>query len=221
MVTNAFLNTNSERSEQSTAKARFSDPIRSVRLILRKFSLPFPQHGTGKFLSPRGDYTFGQLDYDYGAGPLFPRISLAALRYGQNALFDPGATNQLNIEATVRYQPTSLFQTQFDYTKRRLVRNDTELVEFDDNIFSSRSVYQFTRNTFARLWIDYSTLKNRIRPQLVLGWTPIPGTALYAGYNDDINYNGYNPINGRFEPGFRGNGRTFFIKASYLFRKSF
>jgi hypothetical protein len=54
-----------------------------------------------------------------------------------------------------------------------------------------------------------------------VGWTPSPGTALYAGYNDDFNYNGYNPYIRLAEPGFRSNGRTLFIKALYLFRKSF
>jgi hypothetical protein len=102
-----------------------------------------------------------------------------------------------------------------------MVRHDTGLVAFDDNLFSSRSTYQFTRTTFARIRIDYSTLNRRIRPQIVAGWTPSPCTALYIGYNDDINYNGYNPFTRAHEPGFRGNGRTFFIKASYLFRKSF
>lgn len=76
-------------------------------------------------------------------------------------------------------------------------------------------------NTFARLRIDYSTISTRVRPQFVVGWTPSPGTALYAGYNDDFNRNGFNPFTGDLEPGFRSNGRTFFIKASYLFRKSF
>ncbi|HSK70053.1 MAG TPA: carbohydrate binding family 9 domain-containing protein [Pyrinomonadaceae bacterium] len=166
-------------------------------------------------------YTFGQLDYDLGAGPDFPRVSPAALLLGQDAPFDPGEGNQLTIESNVRYQPTTAFQTQLNYTKRRLVRNDTGLVAFDDNLFSSRSIYQFTRNTFARLRLDYSTLNKRIRPQFVLGWTPNPGTALYVGYNDDINYNSYNPFTRQFEPGFRGNGRTFFIKAAYLFRRSF
>lgn len=166
-------------------------------------------------------YTFGQLDYDLGAGPNFPRVSPAALLLGQDAPFDPGAGNQLTVESNIRYQPTTAFQTQLNYTKRRLVRNDTGLVAFDDNLFSSRSIYQFTRNTFARLRLDYSTLNSRVRPQFVLGWTPNPGTAVYLGYNDDINYNGYNPFTGLREPGFRGNGRTFFIKASYLFRKSF
>lgn len=167
------------------------------------------------------DYTQGQMDYDLGAGRDFPRVSAAALAFGQAAPFDPGPGNQLFIESSFQYQPTTAFQTQLNYNKVRLVRNDTGRVAFDDNIFSSRSTYQFTRDIFARLRIDYSTLSNRVRPQLVFGWTPSPGTAIYAGYNDDFNYNGYNPFNRRFEPGFRSNGRTFFIKASYLFKRNF
>jgi hypothetical protein len=167
------------------------------------------------------DYTSGIMEYDFGAGPDFPRVSRAALEFGQNAPLDPGPGKQLTLQATIRYQPTTAFQTQLDYSKKRLVRNDTSLVAFDENLFSSRSTYQFTRNTFARLRLDYSTLNKHIRPQLVVGWTPNPGTALYVGYTDDVSYNGFNPYTGRFEPGFRGNGRTFFIKASYLFRKSF
>jgi hypothetical protein len=61
--------------------------------------------------------------------------------------------------------------------------------------------------------IDYSPLRQRIQPQFVLGWTPSSGTALYAGYNDDISYRGFNPYMGTLESGFRGKGHTFFIKA--------
>ena len=32
--------------------------------------------------------------------------------------------------------------------------------------------------------------------------------------------NAFNPFTGQFEPGLRRNGRTFFIKVSYLFRRS-
>jgi len=178
--------------------------------------------------------TKGQLDYDLGNGRGFPRVSPGFLAYQEqcesnplicNTLpapgFDPGAGDQLYIESSFRYQPTSAWQAQLNYNKVRLVRDDTGRTAFDDNIFSVRSTYQFTRDIFTRLRLDYSTLSGRLRPQLVFGWTPSPGTALYAGYNDDLNYNGYNPFNGQLEPGFRGNGRTFFIKASYLFRKSF
>ena len=38
---------------------------------------------------------------------------------------------------------------------------------------------------------------------------------------EDLVRNGFNPFTGQLEPGFRRNGRTFFIKMSYLFRRSF
>ncbi|HLA94453.1 MAG TPA: carbohydrate binding family 9 domain-containing protein [Pyrinomonadaceae bacterium] len=180
------------------------------------------------------DYTDGQMEYDFGAGPKFSRVSQAFVDYLAQCAADtvacqtlpipgkdPGPGNQLTVEATIRYQPVTAFSTQLNYTKRRMIRHDTKKLAFDDNLFSWRSTYQFTRNTFARLRLDYSTLDLRIRPQFVAGWTPNPGTALYIGYNDDYNYNGYNPYTRIREPGFQGNGRTFFIKASYLFRKSF
>ena len=173
------------------------------------------------------DYTAGSMEYDFGAGPRFPRVSRAAIDFNSSKL-DPGPGDLLTIESTIRYQPTTALQTQMNYTKRRMVRHDTNLLAFDDNLFSWRTVYQFSRNTFARLRTDFSTLDRRVRPQFVLGWTPSPGTALYLGYNDDVNYNGFNPLNrnfdqGRhsFERGIHSNGRTFFIKASYLFKRSF
>ena len=57
--------------------------------------------------------------------------------------------------------------------------------------------------------------------QFLFEWTPNPGTAFYAGYNDDVNRDGFSPVSGLYEPGFRRNGRTFFVKMSYLFRQSF
>jgi hypothetical protein len=108
-----------------------------------------------------------------------------------------------------------------DYTKQRLRRNDTGLLAFDENIFSFRATYQFTRFLFLRARADYDTLESSVRGQLLFGYTPNPGTALYIGYNDDTSRNGFNPFTGQLEPGFRRNGRTFFVKVSYLIRKSF
>ncbi|PYT00815.1 MAG: hypothetical protein DMF63_05780 [Acidobacteria bacterium] len=223
----AFAGTSGERGAKFTAVQSFIE------------STPTKQWYVNVFM----DYTWGIMEYDFGASPDFPRVSQAFVDYQEQCGatpelclphppkppaiqvpgLDPGPGDQLTIESTIRYQPTTAFQTQLNYTKRRLVRHDTGLVAFDDNLFSSRSIYQFTRNTFARLRLDYSTLNRRVRPQLVFGWTPNPGTAFYVGYNDDIGYNSYNPYIRPVvqESGFRSNGRTFFIKASYLFRKSF
>jgi hypothetical protein len=159
-------------------------------------------------------------DFDFGAGSKFPRVSPAALA-DPNAALDPGPGTSLDINAGVSYQPTNELRTSLDYTKSRLRRNDTGLLAFDENIFSFRSTYQFTRFIFARARVDYDMLASNVRGQFLFGYTPNPGTSFYVGYNDDLNRNGFNPFTGQLEPGFRRNGRTFFIKMSYLFRHSF
>jgi hypothetical protein len=163
----------------------------------------------------------GVLDFDFGAGPRFPRVSPAALRLGQDAPRDPGAGNEWFMFAEFAHQPTDELRLSLNYNKARLTRRDTGRVAFDDNIFSLRGSYQFTRFWFARARADYTTLGANVRAQFLLGWTPNPGTTFFVGYNDDLNRHGFNPFTGEPESGFRRNGRLFFIKASYLFRRSF
>jgi hypothetical protein len=169
----------------------------------------------------------GAVDYDFGAGPRYPRVSpaylawVAASRVGPEPALDPGPGRQLDIEAGFEYKPINPLRITLDYTKSKLTRNDNELVAFNTNIFTLRSTYQFTRFAFVRARWDYDTLRANAAGEMLFGWNPNPGTAFYVGYNDDFNYNGFNPFTGRYEPGFARNSRTFFIRASYLFRKSF
>ncbi|CAN5849779.1 DUF5916 domain-containing protein [soil metagenome] len=166
-------------------------------------------------------YRMGNFDLDFGNGRKYPRVSPAALLLGQNAPLDPGRGNLLQINGGITYQPTNELRMQFNLVKQRLVRNDTGRTAFDINILTFRGTYQFTKATFARAIIDYNTLSQRARSQFLAGWTPSPGTSFYAGYNDDMNLNEINPFTREIVPGFRRNSRTFFIKMSYLFRKSF
>jgi hypothetical protein len=184
----------------------------------------------------------GIFDFDFGAGPRFPRVSPVAIAAREaraagrceddgddetplpTVCFDqqdPGSANGFDIDTGVTLQPTSALRTTLGYVKAHLTRRDNGLVAFDDNIFALRSTYQFTRFLFARGRVDYSTLSTSVRGQFLFGWTPNPGTAFYVGYNDDLQRNGFNPFTQQLEPGLRRNGRTFFIKASYLFRRSF
>lgn len=165
-------------------------------------------------------YATGFFDFDFGAGPRFPRVSPAALN-DPGAPLDPGPGNKWVAYASLTYQPTDALRISFDYTKTSLFRVDTKRYAFDDNIYQARATYQFTRFTFARARVDYDTLSLNMRGQFLFGWTPNPGTSFYVGYNDDLNRNGFNPFTGQVETGLRRNGRTFFIKMSYLFRRSF
>jgi hypothetical protein len=178
-------------------------------------------------------HTAGAYDLDFGGLNKFPRVSPSALAR-QSCLDsgtppdqcpadpqDPGAGSDWEINGQFTYQPTNALSASLGYTKSRVKRYDTGRVAYDDNIWVLRSTYQFTRFAFARARVDYDTLFSSVRGQFLFGWTPNPGTAFYVGYNDDLSRNGYSPFTGDLEPGFRRNGRMFFIKMSYLFRKSF
>jgi len=180
---------------------------------------------------------WGAMDYDFGAGPKYPRASPPALARDANiaagrcnttplpsiclAPQDPGPGDSWHFDAGVTYQPTAALNASFNYTKDRLRRYDSDRLAFDENILSMRTTYQFTRFIFARGRLDYDTLGSDVKGQFLFGWTPNPGTAFYVGYNDDLSRNGFNPFTNLLEPGLRRNGRTFFIKLSYLFRRSF
>jgi hypothetical protein len=165
-------------------------------------------------------YRWGEMDYDFGAGRRFPRASLAALA-DPDAPLSPGPGDLLYTNGNVTYKATSDLSLKLSFSKNRLRRHDSGRVAFDENIASLKATYQFTRFAFARARVDFDSIASNFRGQFLFGWTPNPGTALYVGYNDDMNRRGFNPFSGQLEPGFRRNGRTFFIKASYLIRRSF
>lgn len=166
-----------------------------------------------------GGTIFNAFDFDFGAGEDFPRVSPAAL--AGSPKLDPGAGQQYDFGFNAEYKPINPLRLSINYNKSRLVRDDTGKTAFDSNIMTFRGTYQFTRFTYIRTRIDYDSIQANFKGQFLFGWNPNPGTAFYVGYNDDVNYNGYNPYSGQYERGFTRYGRTFFIRASYLFRKSF
>jgi hypothetical protein len=199
----AFFGGDSERSSKPS----------SIYMFLE--SNPTKKFTAFTFLGRR----FNIFDFDFGAGPRYPRVSPAALA-DPDAPLDPGSANAYDFEAEFIYKPIQAVNTSFEYSRTRLTREDTRRTVFVSNIYSLNTTYQFTRFTFVRGRLDYDTLSSSLRGQYLFGWTPNPGTSFYVGYNDDLNYNGFSPFTGHHEPGFRRNGRTFFIKSSYLFRRS-
>jgi hypothetical protein len=194
------------------------DPERSVtgHTLYCNFNMnPSKKYSARFFVGHR----WNVFDFDFGAGPRFPRVSPAALA-DPSAPLDPGAANTVDVNASFTYQPTSALNASIDYSRSRFTRNETGRVVFIDNIYSLNVRYQFGRYTFVRARADYDSLSSSLRGQYLFGWTPNPGTSLYVGYNDDLNHNGFSPFTGQHERGFHRNGRTFFIKTSYLIRRN-
>ncbi len=170
-------------------------------------------------LQSRAGFVKNKLDFDFGAGNRFRRVSPAALSGISRK--DPGKGLSVQYSVGLGLQPTDPLSIDLSYNRSKLTRNDTKLTAFDSNIFSLRSTYQFTRFIFVRARADYETLDGSFTGQLLFGWSPNPGTAFYVGYNDNLNYKSYNDFLDKFDNGFRRDGRRFFIRASYLFRRSF
>jgi hypothetical protein len=134
---------------------------------------------------------------------------------------DPGPGKSISAGASLDLKPINPLRFSINYQKSRLVRNDNRARTFDSDIVSIRSTYQFSRFLFTRMRLDYNSLGQNYSGQVLFGFNPSPGKAFYVGYNDNVNRDSRNPFTGAFEPGFNRNERSFFIRASYLFRKSF
>lgn len=156
-------------------------------------------------------------DYDFGAGPRFPRVSPAALA-DASAPLDPGPSTSHSIGGDVTWRPTDALRTSVEASRNTLVRNDNGLTAYDATLVSWRTTYQVTRFTFLRLRTDWDSSHATLRGQYLFGWTPSPGTAIYAGYNDVATINGFDMSGGAAAPGFRRSARTAFVKVSYLLR---
>jgi hypothetical protein len=118
---------------------------------------------------------------------------------------------------------------------------DGQLV-YESQTFRTKINYQFTRAFSARVIVEYdSTLANPLETSLLrtkeigtaalLTWLPHPGTAIYIGYNNDIQNldralcnrlsdGACDPSNivPPRSPNYLNDGRQIFVKASYLLR---
>jgi hypothetical protein len=160
-----------------------------------------------------------KLNYGFFVGSI--RNAFDYFNFHPSGLQDPVPGRQLDAEVWGEFKPTEPLRFNFSYRKSRLDHNDDRVRAFDSDIVSLKTTYQFTRFVFARVRVDYLSDQKNYAIQALWGWNPSPGTAFYVGYNDNLNYNGINPNTGQFEPGIGRNQRTFFIRGSYLFRKSF
>jgi hypothetical protein len=113
---------------------------------------------------------------------------------------------------------------------------------YESQVFRMKINYQFTQALSARAIVEYdSTLANpaetsllrtkEVGTEALLTWLPHPGTAIYIGYNNDLQNLDRSLCNrlpgGACDPNntvaprssqFLNDGRQIFVKASYLFR---
>lgn len=174
-------------------------------------------------------------------------FKLQAIR-GGNVNYNPAA-NQ--VPSLLDQESVQLLFTVQPY--RRLTVDNTYLLDrnhaatsgafvYEAQTMRSKVNFQFTRSLSARVIAEYdSTLVNpaqtsllrsrQFASQALLTWLPHPGTAIYIGYNDDLQNLSRGLCNrlpgGACDPNntdppragpMLNDGRQIFIKASYLFQ---
>jgi hypothetical protein len=157
------------------------------------------------------DRSWNNLDFDGGAGQ-FPRVSPAALLDPRAAL-DPGLADSRYLGLRATWQPSALARLTVSYEASRLTRQDTGLDAYRQKIASGRLLVSLSRFLWVRGRVDYDSLDRGLFHQVVFAWTPKPGRAVYAGYDETGEWTSRSESRPRLA--YARQGRTIFVKASW------
>jgi hypothetical protein len=163
------------------------------------------------------DRSWNNLDFDLGAGPRYPRVSPGAL-LDARAPLDPGPATSDYAMAGLVFQPAEEARIAFQYERQRLRRHDTGRLVFDQHLASLRGQYALSRFAWVRARLDRDSLDGRTLGQLTVGWTPRPGSAIYAGFDETGLWDGYPVPGAGLHRGYVRKTRTVFLKASWSAR---
>ena len=156
--------------------------------------------------------------------------------------YAPSLLREDYLQALVSILPLHSLTLDNTYLLDRNHTADSGQDVFESQTMRTKLNYQFNRALSARVIVEYdSVLVNpaqtslvrtkQVATQALLTWLPHPGTAIYLGYNNDIQNidrtlcrrmlgggcDPDQPILGR-SSNYLNDGRQFFLKASYLLR---
>jgi hypothetical protein len=190
--------------------------------------------------SPTAQFNFniaafrsGNVNYNPVSCPATPPIAATCV---------PFLMNQETVQALFTLQPLHQLTADNTYLLDRDHAVANGALVYESQVFRTKVNYQFTRAISARVIAEYdSTLANpaetsllrtkEIGTEALLTWLPHPGTAIYIGYNNDMQNLDRSLCNrlpgGGCDPNntvapratnMLNDGRQIFIKASYLLR---
>jgi hypothetical protein len=173
-------------------------------------------------------------------------FNLQAFRGGNVNYYPPAGgapilMKQYQVTALFSLNPVRALTADQTYLLDRDFSKATNAFVYESQVFRTKINYQFTRSISARVIVEYdSTLANpletslqrtkQVQTQALFTWLPHPGTAIYVGYNGDLQNLDHTLCarqGGSCDPtqpilprsnGYLNDGRQFFVKASYLFR---
>lgn len=161
---------------------------------------------------------------------------------GKGVNYDPlagqaptiGHEDQANL--TLTFHAYGRLRIDNAYLLEHIRERDAQLTAVTNHIVRSKWNYQFTRDLSARVILQYNAVLSNptisslprtknFNADFLITYLIHPGTAIYVGYNSDLeNLNrnlAVDPVTGFIlttPRGYINDGRQFFVKASYLFR---
>jgi len=146
----------------------------------------------------------------------------------------PSAADATELSATAEVHASPRLTLATSYLLQRLTAPATGARIFSDQIARAKLTYQFSRALSARAIVQYDRLladsdttaldtRRRLNMDVLVTYLPSPGTALYLGYNDNLeNIDPSLTLTPRgllrSPTGLRSDGWQLFLKASYLLR---
>ena len=205
-----------------------------------------PQDGYA--LAGNIDFTENFVGFVVRSAPL-PQLNFNMVTtYGGNVNYNPAAgtapslLNDTTLQALVTVQPVRALTLDITYLLDRDFEAHSGAFAYESQTLRTKINYQFTRSFSARTIVEYdSVLANpqmsslsrtkQVSTEALLTWLPHPGTAIYLGYNNDLQNLDHMlcrrlpggvcdatlPIEPR-SPNYLNDGRQIFLKISYLLR---
>jgi hypothetical protein len=166
----------------------------------------------------------------------------ATVNYNPVGTAAPTLLTDDTVSATLTLQPISPLTVDNIYLLDRANDAHTHVHTYESQTFRTKINYQFTRSFSLRAIVEYDSVgrnplvsslerTKQVGTQVLFTWLPHPGTAIYAGYNSDLQNldrtlctrltTGACDANQAIMPRasqYLNDGREFFMKASYLLR---
>ena len=143
-------------------------------------------------------------------------------RYGQAIYYnydEPLGGYEQQLRASIRLQPIAKLSTQLNVSFGNFHPKASAETLYSVTIWRNSTVWQFNKYLFFRAISEYNAYVHKLREDLLLSFTWIPGTVIYLGYGsqfDKQEWNGMDYIAGNE---FNQSQGTWFFKASFRWQR--
>jgi hypothetical protein len=199
---------------------QFRERLRPVDFPVLGAPLDFGRHATGMFFN-----TDAFKKFSFGTDARWP----SRINYNPPAGKNPYLANVFEAGPTLTIRPTGRLRIDNSYLISRMTdRGPAAAAIFNNHIARSKWNWQFNREFSFRMIMQYSTVlanpaytsiqtTKNANADFLLTWLLHPGTAAYIGYNSNLQ--NLDPT-GNFPTArsFINDGRTAFVKVSWMFR---